>query len=115
MSNLLTVSGAIFEEVVEHAGGRSAFDFTRQWCVPCRIVPSIPESLATDYESREQVMRMDADTNPPTTRRFGIPDLPTVLCFWNRVVVGPDRGGRARRSRVGTPPASSHRTRPKLA
>jgi len=51
------------------------------WCGPCRMVAPILEDISKDYAGRVIVGKLDVDSNPGTTSRFGIRNIPTILFF----------------------------------
>ena len=56
-------------------------DFWAEWCGPCRrLAPTIDE-LATDYDGRVVIGKLNVDENPATQSRFSIMGIPTVLIF----------------------------------
>jgi thioredoxin 1 len=56
-------------------------DFWAPWCTPCRtLVPTI-EKLASDYEGRVKIGKMNTDENMDTPGSLRITAIPTVLFF----------------------------------
>lgn len=43
------------------------------------MISPMVEQLATDYEGRAIVLKLNADENPETTARFGVRNIPTIL------------------------------------
>jgi thioredoxin 1 len=41
------------------------------------------EELATEYDGRAIIGKLDVDSNPGVTSKFGIRNIPTVLFFKN--------------------------------
>ena len=41
-------------------------DFAAVWCGPCKAMAPTVEALATDYEGRIKIGKMDIDQNPST-------------------------------------------------
>ena len=76
----LEVTDANFEELV-NSGKPMVLDFWAEWCGPCRMVSPIIDELATEYEGRVTIGKMDVDNNNEVVAQFGIRNIPTVLFF----------------------------------
>ena len=76
----LEVTDANFEELV-NSGKPMVLDFWAEWCGPCRMVSPIIDELATEYEGRVTIGKMDVDNNNDVVAQFGIRNIPTVLFF----------------------------------
>jgi thioredoxin 1 len=77
----LEVNDQNFDEVVLKSDKLVIVDFWAEWCGPCRIVSPILEEISEDFKDRAIVAKLDVDSNPGTTIRFGIRNIPTVLFF----------------------------------
>lgn len=76
----LEVTDANFEELV-NSGKPMVLDFWAEWCGPCRMVSPIIDELASEYEGRVTIGKMDVDNNNDVVAQFGIRNIPTVLFF----------------------------------
>lgn len=76
----LEVTDANFEELV-NSGKPMVLDFWAEWCGPCRMVSPIIDELATEYEGKVVIGKMDVDNNNDVVGQFGIRNIPTVLFF----------------------------------
>ena len=76
----LEVTDANFEELV-NSGKPMVVDFWAEWCGPCRMVSPIIDELATEYEGKVTIGKMDVDNNNDVVAQFGIRNIPTVLFF----------------------------------
>lgn len=56
-------------------------DFWAEWCGPCRMIAPIINELATEYEGKVAIGKMNVDDNIETPERFGIRNIPTILFF----------------------------------
>jgi len=72
-----------FDEVVLHSDKPVIVDFWAEWCGPCRMVGPIVEEIGNDYIDKAVVAKLDVDSNPNVTRKYGIRNIPTVLFFKN--------------------------------
>src|ERR1043165_2318384 len=62
-------------------------DFWAIWCGPCKMIAPIVEELATEYNGKLKVMKMDVDANPRISMQYGIRSIPTLLIFKGGQVV----------------------------
>ena len=87
----LQITDANFEEL-ENSGKPMVLDFWAEWCGPCRMVAPIIDELATEYEGRVTIGKMDVDNNNDVVAQFGIRNIPTVLFFKDGQVVDKQVG-----------------------
>ena len=56
-------------------------DFWAAWCGPCKMVAPIVEELATEYDGKAKIAKVDVDAAQKTAMEFGIRSIPTLLIF----------------------------------
>lgn len=67
-------------------------DFWAEWCGPCKMIGPIVEELATDYDGKAVIAKLNVDENPEVTARFGVRSIPTLLVFKNGEIVDKQVG-----------------------
>ena len=72
-----------FQEIVMKSEKPVLVDFWAEWCGPCRMVGPIVNELATDFEGRAIVGKVDVDSENEIAAQFGIRNIPTLLIFKN--------------------------------
>ena len=70
-----------FDEEVYQADVPVLVDFTATWCVPCKVVDPIVESLAPEMAGRAKIAKLDIDESTDIYRGLGVNGVPHVLFF----------------------------------
>jgi thioredoxin 1 len=81
MSNSLAVTDATFGAEIEQHQGLAVVDFWATWCGPCRMIAPILDQLASEYNGKAKVAKVDVDTNQETATRFNVRSIPSILFF----------------------------------
>ena len=76
-----TFTDSTFDEEIKT--GVVLIDFWAEWCGPCRRLAPTVDALATEYDGRATVAKMNVDENPNIPGRFMIRGIPTMLIFKN--------------------------------
>lgn len=58
-------------------------DFHTTWCAPCRKMAPIVDRLATEYEGRIKILRLDVDKSKEVAEAFGVKGVPVFVIFKN--------------------------------
>lgn len=82
----LQITDANYEEYA-NSGTLLVLDFWAEWCGPCRMVAPIIDELATEYEGKVNIGKVDVDENNDVASRYGIRNIPTVLFIKNGEVI----------------------------
>ena len=56
-------------------------DFWAEWCGPCKMIAPILDELASEYEGRLKICKVDVDSNPGIPEKFAISGIPTLIIF----------------------------------
>ncbi|MDN5211188.1 thioredoxin [Fulvivirgaceae bacterium BMA12] len=80
MANTVEITDANFEEVI-NSEKPVLVDFWAEWCGPCKMIGPLVEELATDYDGKAVIGKVNVDENPNVSAKFGIRSIPTLLVF----------------------------------
>ena len=58
-------------------------DFWAEWCAPCRMMAPTIDALASEYEGKAKVGKLNVDENTEVSAKYQIRGIPTVLIIKN--------------------------------
>lgn len=79
----MTFSDDNFENEVLKSDKPVLIDFWATWCGPCRTIAPIVEEIASEYNGKIKVGKLDVDNNQQTAIKYGVRSIPTLLVFKN--------------------------------
>ncbi len=73
-------------------------DFWAEWCGPCKMIGPALEELASEYEGKLIVAKVNVDENPSLPAQYGVRGIPALFMF---------KGGEIVSNRTGAAPKAS--------
>jgi thioredoxin 1 len=93
--NVQTFTDTNFDQSVLQSGQPVLVDFWAEWCGPCKRLGPTIDQLASEYNGKVTVGKLNVDENPNTAIKFQIRGIPAVMLF---------KGGQIVESVVGLAP-----------
>lgn len=78
----LTVNDENFAEVIK-TDLPVILDLGATWCGPCKALAPIIEEMATEYEGRAIIAKVDVEEAPGVAAQYRVRNVPTVLFIKN--------------------------------
>ena len=69
------------------ASGIVLVDFYADWCGPCKMMAPIIDQLATEYEGKVKIGKVNTDENRAIASKYNIMSIPTIIFIKDGEVV----------------------------
>ncbi|MBQ60900.1 MAG: thiol reductase thioredoxin [Gammaproteobacteria bacterium] len=83
MTAISHVSDDTFENDVLNSDVPVLVDYWAEWCGPCKVIAPVLEEIASEYDGKMRICKLDIDENEATPPKYGIRGIPTLMLFKN--------------------------------
>lgn len=92
---VIKITNSSFAHEIDSSNMPVLIDFFATWCGPCRMVSPIVDEIAAEHNDLK-VCKVDVDSEPELTRRFGVISIPTLVVIKNGSVASKAVGYRSK-------------------
>ncbi|MHB8405507.1 MAG: thioredoxin TrxA [Gammaproteobacteria bacterium] len=78
---IVSTTDANFETDVLKSTLPVLVDYWAEWCGPCKMISPILEEIATSYQGKLRIAKVNVDENAQLTQKYGIRSIPTLMLF----------------------------------
>src|SRR5256886_15618437 len=96
-NNIVILTAANFEEEVLKASTPVLVDFWAEWYGPYKMIAPIHDELASEYDGKVKVGKVNIDDHQSIATQYGIRAIPTLLIFKDGEVAEQVVGLRSKR------------------
>ena len=81
MANILNLNEDNFEGAINNSKLPLIIDFWAEWCAPCKAIAPILDELATEFNEKLLIGKVNLDENQDLAMKYSIRSIPTILFF----------------------------------
>lgn len=95
MSKYLELTSANFNQAGQ---GVALVDFWAPWCGPCKMLSPVIEELASDFDGKAKICKVNTDEEAELSAKFGVRSIPTLIFFKDGQVVDTLIGAQSKQT-----------------
>jgi len=96
-ANIVSLNQSNFKEQVLNSPTVVLVDFWAEWCGPCKMIAPLLDELASEYDGRLRIGKVNIDEDQNLATEYGIRAIPTLLIFKGGQVAEQIVGMRSKR------------------
>ena len=70
-----------FKDLINSSHVPILVDFYADWCGPCQTLSPIVQEVASEFQNKVKVIKVNVDRNQSAALHFGIRSIPTLILF----------------------------------
>ena len=96
-ANIVTLNSGNFSDEVLKSTEPVLVDFWAEWCGPCKMIAPVLDELASEYDGRIKIGKVNIDEDQALATQYGVRAIPTLLIFKDGQVAEQLVGMRSKR------------------
>jgi len=96
-ANVLTLTAGNFDQEVIKSTLPVLVDFWAEWCGPCKMIAPVLDELATEFQGKVKIGKVNIDEHQGLAAQFGVRAIPTLLVIKNGQVAEQMVGAKSKR------------------
>lgn len=76
---IVVANDANFSSEVLEADRPVLVDFSATWCGPCKKLEPVVDEIASEFDAKLKVVKVDVDQSPNLAARYAVLSVPTLL------------------------------------